>query len=179
MMFHLLSLSTCWFQSFLWGQVSAKPIHKKVAYSQGRGETNLATSSKNDPKIAFHSDQLWFFIYGSSFLESQQKSRPNKATETACIPKNGRLLPCWRTVSELKFTHLVLDPSFIPTWPAKKTPEKPWPFLSVKLQRMRMANTGIDVTFWSMGYAATVACPSRDPPAFLSMGCGGCWLATP
>lgn len=40
---------------------------------------------------------------------------------------------------------------------------------------MRMANTGIDVTFWSMGYAATVACPSRDPPAFLGMGCGGYW----
>lgn len=178
MMFQVLSLSTCRFQSFLWGQVSPKPIHKKVAYSQGRGETNLATSSKNDPKIASHCDQLWFFIYGS-FFGVTAKIPQTKPQKQHASPKMVDYFLVVRTVSGLKFAHLVLDLSFIPTLTAERHPKKPWPFLSVKLQRMRMANTGIDVTFWSMGYAATVACPSRDPPAFLGMGCGGCWLETP
>ena len=116
---------------------------------------------------------LWKLFWSHSKNPPQKKPQKQHASPKMVLVDYFLVV---RTVSGLKFAHLVLDFSFIPTLTAERHPKKPWPFLSVKLQRMRMANTGIDVTFWSMGYAATVACPSRDPPAFLGMGCGGCWL---
>lgn len=143
MMFHLLSLSICRFQS-----------------------------SQTIPKTASQSHSSHDRIYGSPLLESQKTTPQEKPLKKRTSPNN---VDYFLVVCEwfLGSNH---GPIFHHHLSRGKTPEKPWSFLSVKLQRMRMANTGIDVTFWSIGYAATVACPSRDPPAFLGMGCGGCWL---